>query len=476
MHKPISLKHISLFFADKLCVEDFSAHIHFARRIAIIGRNGCGKSTLLQLLMGLKQPTSGKLHVPDDVSFSYVPQVIEEFACLSGGQRFNKSLTAALSSAPNVLLLDEPTNHLDSSNRKSLFRKLNHFYGTLIIVTHDIELLRSCVDELWHMENGCITKFSGSYDDYIRECASKRQSVAKKLAVIKQEKQQLHASLMQEQQRAAKSKRQGQKHIVQRKWPTVKSHAKTSRALTTSDRKKTAIDKKKSNLIGELSALQLPAVIVPTFNLLASVQRSGTLLSVSQGSIGYVAQTPLVSDINLSLSSAERMAILGDNGSGKTTFIKALMGADHVIRSGDWKMPAMHDIGYLDQHYANVVADKSVLDSFVDWVPAWSMTAVRCHLSDFLFKTNHEVNTLGGYLSGGEKARFSLALIAAKPPKLLILDEITNNLDLETKAHVAQILKDYPAAMIVVSHDQEFLDHIAIDVTVSIKDGGIVSA
>ncbi len=132
------------------------------------------------------------------------------------------------------------------------------------------------------------------------------------------------------------------------------------------------------------------------------------------------------------------------------------------------------DIGYLDQHYGTLHPDKTVLETIADLVPAWSHAEIRRHLNDFLFRKNEEVNSPVSTLSGGEKARLSLAQIAAKTPKLLILDEITNNLDLETKEHVAQVLKAYPGAMIVISHDADFLEEIVVNSYFKIS-GGYVS-
>ena len=472
-HKPISLHNICICFRKKVCFEDFSTRIHFGSRIAIIGRNGSGKSTLLKLLLGQLEASSGELNIPADATFGYVPQVIEQFDSLSGGQRFNKLLTTALSSNPNVLMLDEPTNHLDARNRKNLLKNLNNFYGTLIIVTHDIDVLRNCVDAIWHIDSGRITEFSGNYDDYIRECDIKRHSLEKKIALLKREKNSMHTSLMQEQSRAAKSKIKGQKSIAQKKWPTVVSNAKFSRAQQTSGKKKYAIDQKKNILTEELSAMRLPEIITPKFALLASDNVHSNLVTISDATIAYSKQNILLKDINISVSSQDRMAILGDNGSGKSTIIKAILNLPSIIKTGEWIVPNTNEIGYLDQHYANISAEKSVLQLLSEQAPSWNLIQVRRHLNDFLFKSNDDVNTLGRELSGGERARLSLAMIAARPPKLLILDEITNNLDMETKQHVIQILQAYPGAMIIVSHDLEFLKKIHVTITMMIDKHAI---
>ncbi len=131
-----------------------------------------------------------------------------------------------------------------------------------------------------------------------------------------------------------------------------------------------------------------------------------------------------------------------------------------IWRQGQWFIPKPEDIGYLDQHYGTL-AGETVLDCISNHVPAWSHAEIRKHLNDFLLRKNEEVNAKISTLSGGEKARLSLALIAAKTPRLLILDEVTNNLDLETRNHVLQVLQSYPGAMIVISHDQDFLKRLS---------------
>lgn len=126
-------------------------------------------------------------------------------------------------------------------------------------------------------------------------------------------------------------------------------------------------------------------------------------------------------------------------------------------------MPKPEDIGYLDQHYSTLVSTRTVFEEIQTLAPTWPHEGVRRLLNDFLFRKNEEVLALVSTLSGGEKARLSLAKIAAKTPKLLILDEVTNNLDLETRAHVIQVLNHYPGALIVISHDEEFLKEIGIE-------------
>ncbi|MDZ4322867.1 MAG: ATP-binding cassette domain-containing protein, partial [Alphaproteobacteria bacterium] len=269
-----------------------------------------------------------------------------------------------------------------------------------------------------------------------------------------------HQALMKEQTRAAKSRAKGEKHIEQRKWPTIVSDEKARRAVETSGRKKKAIAHKKQDLIEQLSELRLPEILKPKFSLEVSTKSSKALVSTQEGACGY--SKPILQNIYLSVGPQDRMAIKGDNGSGKTTLIKAILNDPSVIKSGHWCAPNREDMGYLDQHYSTLDPQKTVLETIHDLVPTWTHGDIRRHLNDFLFRKNEEVNAFVKTLSGGEKARLSLAQIAAKTPKLLILDEITNNLDLETRDHVIQVLKEYPGAMMVISHDEDFLKTIKI--------------
>lgn len=470
MHSPIQLQDIALSFPHKICFEGLTTQIHYGSRIAIIGKNGCGKSTLLKILQGSLDATDGNIKIPDNVRIGYVPQVIERFEDLSGGQRLNKAFTQALGVDPNILLLDEPTNHLDIANRKSLMRMLKAFQGTLVVVSHDVALLQNCVDTLWYIDNRQVHLFSGNYDDFMREINIKRSSIEEELISLNRQKKEMHQALMKEQKRASQSKAKGEKNIYQRKWPTIVSTAKAGRAEETSGRKKSAIDHKKQALTEQLSNLRLPEIIVPKFSLNSADVRDRIIVSISDGSIGYVGRKPLLQKISLSIGSRDRVSIQGDNASGKSTLIKAILNDDSVIKSGNWHTPRVSDIGYLDQHYSTLFAEKTVLETIAELAPTWSHIEIRRHLSDFLFRKNEEVNSSISQLSGGEKARLSLAQIAIHTPKLLILDEITNNLDLETKEHVAQVLKAYPGAMIVISHDADFLGGININCYLEIKN------
>jgi len=293
----ITLKELCLSFPHKVCFESFSAQIPFGGHIGIVGINGSGKSTLLKMIHGDVVPTDGTVKIPDDIKTAYVPQLIDGFDSLSGGQLFNAALTEALAENPDVLLLDEPTNHLDRSNRKSLMRLLCTYRGTLIIVTHDVELLRTCIDTLWHIDQGKIHAFVGNYDDYMRERAIRRISIEQELNQLNRQKKNVHQSLMKEQSRAKSSGAQGEKNIEQRKWPTIVSGAKARRAEETSGIKKSALRGAREDLFEKLSDLRLPEIIKPTFSLSPNDIFNRTLVSITEGGVGY--SKPVLSDISV---------------------------------------------------------------------------------------------------------------------------------------------------------------------------------
>jgi len=333
---PIQLRKVNLSIPHKTCFEEFSIAIPYGSRRALIGRNGSGKSRLLTMLKGNLLPISGEIILPDNFIVGYVPQIIEEFDGLSGGERFNKALTKVLSEKPNILLLDEPTNHLDFGNRKSLMRMLDAFKGTLIIASHDVELLRNNVDTFWHIYNGKIYIFKGQYDDYFREISLKRNAIETELSNLNKQKKEMHKSLMKEQERAKKSNERGEKSIRERKWPTIVSDAKASRAIETSGKKKKQIRDKSNELSEQLSELRLPELILPKFSLTTADIGKAILLSIVDGSVGYLENKNLINEINISLRNGDKVALIGDNGSGKSTIVKAILGFSNVIKEGEW--------------------------------------------------------------------------------------------------------------------------------------------
>lgn len=454
-HKPITIDSISLDINNKTCFENFSAQIQNYKRIVIMGANGTGKSTLLKMIQGITEPSVGHITIPEGITFGYVPQTVTDYPELSGGQRFNKALSAALSLDPDVLCLDEPTNHLDLANKRSLLRMLQHYTGTLIIISHDPELLALDFDEIWHIENQKINIFTGSYSEYRKEHENMQQSLIHKREQSKKKLQLLNKAAQREQKIAAQSRaaNKGEKDR------TLLGAMKESGSHSVGKKTK-QLAKAQSETHELLEDTFVHKKIKPKFNLDARVVSPGkAIISIQDGSCGYTH--PILTGITLNILSGERIAIMGNNGSGKSTLLKALLHDPNIKIEGLWKMPAKEDIGYLDQQYSTLKQTDTVFETIAQSAPHWTDHEIRKHLNDFLFRTQEEVSNSVSNLSGGEKARLSLAQIAAKNPSLLLLDEITNNVDLDTRQHIIEVLQEYPGTMLIVSHDPSFLEELS---------------
>lgn len=464
-HKPISIVNLSFELPHKVCFAGFNTQILPGDRIAIIGRNGTGKSSLVKMLLGEMDGTSGSIKGLEGVNIGYVPQTVLEHDNLSGGERFNKSFSEALACNPDVLILDEPTNHLDQNVKHSLLRKLDNYNGTLIIVSHDLDVLTHSVDKLWHIKDGKITVFSGNYDDYMSEQGIQLEARQHTLNELKKQKKQIKIEKQKEQQRLDKKR-------------TIKDNnkmafdGKADKNQLKSGAKIARLREQLEDVQNSMSKNRLPENLQPNFVLdSAYVSLSSTLVSVSLGACGYTIGSPIVSNIYFAMGAKDKVAINGSNGSGKTTFVRALMQMPGIVYDGDWQLPKRSDIGYVDQHYANLDLNSTVFQTIKDMNVFVTDQDIRKHLNSFLFRKNEEVFAKVGVLSGGEKARLSLAKIAAKPPKLLILDEISNNIDLDTKTYILNVLRQYPGAFVLISHEKAFINSLPLTAQYMIRNG-----
>lgn len=462
---------------DKICFERFSASIYSGKRIVIMGPNGAGKSTLLKIIQGQILPSTGAVNIWPGVSFGYVPQTINDYQSLSGGQRFNKSLSQALSTDPEILCLDEPTNHLDKKNKKSLIRMLENYQGALIIVSHDPEVLNLYFDEIWDIENGKVEVFAGNYQEYLQERQDKLNALEKERESLLKEKRVLSKKVEQEHKRRASSKA-ANKHESDKLLLNLMKET----GQKTEGKKLGWLRQKKDEVAQKLSEVIIAEKIKPRFNLDAQkLSSSKVIVSVIDGSCGYASGDkgaenfePVLHDINLQVGATERIAILGDNGSGKSTFMKALLRNlqdSSVIISGQWVVPKAGSIGYLDQHYSTVDQKLTVMEVIQSAAPDMDDLQVRKYLNDFLFRKTVEVENKVENLSGGEKVRSCLAQMAVKNPYLLLLDEITNNIDIQAREYILQVLDEYRGAIIIVSHDEEFLQELKISTFYEIREG-----
>ncbi len=465
-HHSIQLKDITLTFGEKRIFTGINAIIHDGDRIAIIGPNGAGKSSLLRILAGQIKPTEGSVIIPSGLHTTFVAQHPDSQEPLSGGQQTFKQVTHALAHNTDLLLLDEPTNHLDSLHKKKIGELLDARQGTALIITHDVSLLRAWPTVLWIVEHGKLDVFYGSYDDYLREREIKYKQLHARKEQLKKEERAVALAKQQEQRRAAESKKKGEKKFQHEK--LARNTAKR-RAEQTTSKIQSKLGEAQESIIAELSELHIPEAIQPHFDI-AAIKYNNDTLEIRNGTVGY-GGTVLVRDIALHVNPGERIALMGANGSGKSTLLKAMMRDSQVRTTGEWYLPPTQRIGYLDQFYSSIMRYKTPLDAIEQLMPRATHNELRVLLNRFLFRTNAEVNTPVTALSGGERVRLVLATIAAQSPSILLLDEITNNLDLASRAHVIEVLKEYPGTLIAVSHDREFLQRLHIETFYTVEQG-----
>ncbi len=454
----LRLQGLSLSYPDTHCFTDFSTTLEWGQHIGLIGDNGTGKSSLLAMLAGLMPVQSGHIIPEGELSIGHVPQ--HHSSTRSGGEQVMDALHRALAGQPELLLLDEPDNHLDSRHRQQLQRRLAAFAGTLLLVTHDDTLLEAVCDTLWIVRDGTIQVFHGSYGDYLAEQAMQRHALEARADALKQQQLAAHQALMKEQQRAAHARERGAKSIKEHKWATIKSPAKLERGTTTTGRKRAGLAEQRRELTQALEACRQPVLLTPRFHLPATAGSRGPVVQLRHAAVGHAH--PVLDNIHLTLNEGERMQITGANGSGKSTLVRALYGETCLRLGGDWLTPAPRDIGYIDQQHANLDPTHTVLEALRARVPDWNPGRCRQHLADFLFRGERVVTNRVGELSGGERTRLALACLAARVPKLLILDEVTNHLDRTLRQHLTEILAPYPGTLILISHDTAFVKQLGI--------------
>jgi ATPase subunit of ABC transporter with duplicated ATPase domains len=453
----LKIKNLSINFSGISLFDDFSASVNHGDRIAIIGANGCGKSSLLRAIIS-EIEFNGQIKI--DGSIINIPQ--NTFINgKSGGESFNEHLTNLIANSPDLLLMDEPTNHLDIYNRKNLIRFVKKYHGAVVIASHDESFIKECCNILWIIEDRKIKIFHGCYDDYLRENEIKRHQIENEIAGLKHDNEKIHLEKMKEQDRLKNKKDRGGKAIENHRWPTVKSLTKLDRGNASSIDKMAKISEQKRELIENLNDIHKNKVVKLKFDI-QSDNFHGAILSIRNGSI-FRNSKKILDNINIEISSNDRVAIIGKNGSGKSSLVNAIIGNSEIERCGDWNLPNHNFIGYLDQHYRNLDQEVSIFDFVNSLKPDFDNIEIRKILNDFLFRKNEEVYNLIKNLSGGEMARLSLLQISLMNPRLLILDEVNNNLDITTKRYIINLLNKYSGAMIIISHDEDFLDKIGIN-------------
>ncbi|WP_310497370.1 ABC-F family ATP-binding cassette domain-containing protein [Sandarakinorhabdus sp.] len=341
----------------------------------------------------------------------------------SGGWKMRVALAALLFSQPDLLLLDEPSNHLDLEAAMWLETFLKSYRGTILIISHERDLLNNVVDNILHLEQGKVTLYAGNYDSYERQRAERLAQLA----------------AAREAQTAQRAKLQDY---------IARNSARASTAKQAQSRQKALA---KMQPIAE-------AAVDPSlkFDFPSPPPLKPPLVQLDNASVGYDGLA-ILSGLDLRLDPDDRLALLGRNGNGKTTLARLLSGQLPAM-TGSKHAPGKLRVGYFTQYQVEELdVDDTPLEHMTRLMRGSGQSAVRAQLGRFGF-TGGMAEQKVGKMSGGERARLALALITRDAPHLLILDEPTNHLDVDTREALVQALNGYDGAVVVVSHDRHMIE------------------
>ncbi|MFC7393527.1 ribosomal protection-like ABC-F family protein [Scopulibacillus cellulosilyticus] len=514
---------ISKSYAADLILSNISIEVQSQERVALVGRNGSGKSTLLKIIAGELSPDSGDIILGKDTAVGYLAQhtslesdrsiydemlsvfqplvkmekdlrMMEEkmaqpelfsdeqsyqkllkdydslqniykekggysyqadirsvlnglnfggfdentpITNLSGGQKTRLALGKLLLIKPDLLILDEPTNHLDISTLTWLENYLQHYPGAILIVSHDRYFLDKVVTKVYELSQTKAQRYVGNYTQYLEKKAQEYESNLK--------------AYERQQKEIAKLESFIQKNIAR---------SSTTKRAQSRRKQLEKIDRIEKPADGEKSA---------KFSFEIKKQSGHDVLSVNQLTVGYNPSEPIMKNLGFSMTRGESVALVGENGVGKSTLLKAVSNGSTRL-SGEVHTGSNVTIGYYDQEQAQLTSNKTVLDELWDDFPLTPEKDIRTVLGNFLF-SGDDVLKIVSQLSGGEKARVALAKLMMQKDNLLILDEPTNHLDLDSKEVLESALIDYPGTILFVSHDRYFINRIATRVIELTKDG-----
>ncbi|MEW6691859.1 MAG: ribosomal protection-like ABC-F family protein [Pseudomonadota bacterium] len=499
----LTVDHLGFSVGTRTLLRDVAFTVEPGERIALIGRNGEGKSTLLRILTGEQRPDEGEIRLAPGARAAFLPQdphmesdatvyetvlaglgdlhdlllryhaslhgveqgdeiALQQLARLqqeleardgwsasqrvdevisrleldpdrkvrelSGGAQRRVLLAQALVQAPDLLLLDEPTNHLDIASIEWLEGFIRDFRGAVLFITHDRAFLQRLANRILELDRGQLTSWPGDWDNYLRRREEREHAEA--------------------QQNAEFDKFLAQEEVWIRQGVKARRTRNEGRV-----RRLMALRRERAERVNRQGRVEVSLGSSPT---------SGKLVVETEHASKSFAGRPVVKDLSIRIQRGDRIGLVGPNGVGKSTLLKLLLG-EIQPDSGTVRIGTQLSIAYFDQHRAQLNPDWTAIENLCDGGDRIEVHGENMHgigyLQRFLF-TPDRARTKVSALSGGERNRLLLARLLARPANLLVLDEPTNDLDLETLEVLEQALLDYDGTLLVVSHDRAFLDNV----------------
>ena len=416
-------------------MKEVSFHLEEKEKAAIVGINGSGKTTLLRCILGIEEADEGGIAFSKDKKMAYLAQQHadmeqedEEYESLSGGQKTKKRLEEILMEKPDLLILDEPTNHLDIGSIQWLEKVLKRYDGAVLLVSHDRYFLDKIVTKVIDLERGKARMYQGNYTEYVEKKKMIRE--AERKAYENQQAEIKHQEAVIE-----KLKQFNREKSIKRAESREKLLSKVERLEQPED------------LQNEMRLLFMPR------------EASGNDVLVAKDLGKSFDGKRLFSHGTFSIQRGEHVAVIGDNGTGKTTLLKILNGLIQADE-GEFRLGSKVKIAYYDQEHAVLHMEKTLFNEIQDTYPDMNNTRVRNVLAAFLF-TGDDVYKKVGDLSGGERGRVSLAKLMLSDANFLILDEPTNHLDIQGKEVLEEAIRNYEGTVLYVSHDRYFINQTA---------------
>ena len=489
----ITINDISARIAGRLLIDHASVALPSGTKAGLVGRNGAGKSTLFRIITGDLSAESGSISIPKNARIGQVAQEApgteeslisivlsadKERAALlaeaetatdphriaeiqtrladigshsaearaatilsglgfdheaqlrpassfSGGWRMRVALAAVLFAEPDLLLLDEPTNYLDLEGTLWLEDYVRRYPHTVIVISHDRDLLNTAVNSIIHLDQKKLTFYRGGYDQFERQKAE-----------------------ADELQMKAKAKNDAARKHLQSFIDRFK--AKASKAKQAQSRVK-ALER-----MGTVASV-IEDHVQPISFPQPEKQPASPIAAISGGAVGYEPGKPILKNINLRIDADDRIALLGSNGNGKSTFAKLIAGR-LALQAGEMKLAPNLSVGFFAQHQLDdLIPEQTPVHHVRRLMPTEPEAKVRARVAQMGLATE-KMATAAKDLSGGEKARLLMGLSAFHAPNLLILDEPTNHLDIDSRRALIAALNDYDGAVILISHDRHLIE------------------